>query len=170
MRRPNVHSLCVLLFAGFLTCSTIVQAAIAIPRSYIVEYSTTDQHDAIDSELMPYKDLYQIHHVYSSRLFHGMSFTLKDDPAMAATLLPGGVSPVSYAQTDKLHPVYTHLEKHPVIKNIYPIYNVPRPQWQPNQRNVTFPYSNNDVQIYDIHQRLNIQGQDVLIGVLDSGR
>jgi len=99
-----------------------------------------------------------------------MSFTLKDDPAMAATLLPGGVSPVSYAQTDKLHPVYTHLEKHPVIKNIYPIYNVPRPQWQPNQRNVTFPYSNNDVQIYDIHQRLSIQGQDVLIGVLDSGR
>lgn len=89
---------------------------------------------------------------------------------MAATLLSGGVSPVSYAQTDKLHPVYTHLEKHPVIKNIYPIYNVPRPQWQPNQRNVTFPYSNNDVQIYDIHQRLNIQGQDVLIGVLDSGR
>ncbi|KAL7320251.1 hypothetical protein PS15m_000155 [Mucor circinelloides] len=169
MRRPNVHSLCVLLFAGFLTCSTIVQAAIAIPRSYIVEYSTTDQHDAIDSELTPYKDLYQIHHVYSSRLFHGMSFTLKDDPAMAATLLSGGVSPVSYAQKDKLHPVYTHLEKHPVIKNIYPIYNVPRPQWQPNQRNGTFPYSNNDVQIYDIHQRLNIQGQDVLIGVLDSG-
>ncbi|KAL0145647.1 peptidase S8/S53 domain-containing protein [Mucor lusitanicus] len=162
--------LCVLIFAVLLTWSTLVQAAIAIPRSYIAEYSTNDQHDTIDSALSPYKDLYQIHHVYSSRLFHGMSFTLKDDPATAAaTSVGAGINPVSYAQTDKLHPVYTHLEQHPVIKHIYPIYQVPRPQWQPNQRNVTFPYSNNDVQIYDIHQRLGIQGQDVLIGVLDSG-
>ncbi|KAL9558413.1 hypothetical protein MBANPS3_000913 [Mucor bainieri] len=168
------RDLCVLLCGALLsTWITLVQAAIAIPRSYIVEYSTNDQHDNIDSELTPYKDLYQIHHVYSSRLFHGMSFTLKDDPAVAATSVGthagAGINPVSYAQTDKLHPVYTHLEQHPVIKNIYPIYEVPRPQWQPNQRNVTFPYSNNDVQIYDIHQQLGIQGQDVLIGVLDSG-
>ncbi|GAN05308.1 subtilisin-like protease [Mucor ambiguus] len=165
----QVH--CVLIFAVLLTWSTLVQAAIAIPRSYIVEYSTNDQHDTIDSELTPYKDLYQIHHVYSSRLFHGMSFTLKDDPAIAATSVAAGagINPVSYAQIDKLHPVYTHLEQHPVIKNIYPIYEVPRPQWQPNQRNATFPYSNNDVQIYDIHQQLGIQGQNVLIGVLDSG-
>ncbi|KAI8637780.1 peptidase S8/S53 domain-containing protein [Parasitella parasitica] len=156
------------LFAGLLTCN-IVQAAIAIPRSYIVEYSQNDKHDAIGSELLPYEGLYEIHHVYSSRIFHGMSFTLKDDPSNAATPLRPFPSPVSYSQTDKLHPVYNHLEQHPVIKKIYPVYEVPRPQWQPNQRNVTFPYSNSDVQIYDIHQQLNIQGQNVLIGVLDSG-
>ncbi|KAK4518140.1 uncharacterized protein ATC70_001491 [Mucor velutinosus] len=169
MRRISVYGLCVLLLTALLTWSTLVQAAIAIPRSYIVEYSTNGQHNTVDSELAPYKDLYQIHHVYSSRLFHGMSFTLKDDPAVTATFVGAGINPVSYTQVDKLHPVYTHLEQHPVIKNIYPIYEVPRPQWQPNQRNVTFPYSNNDVQIYDIHQKLGIQGQDVLIGVLDSG-
>lgn len=165
--RINVNSLFVVLFAGFLSCN-IAQAAVAIPRSYIVEYSQNDHHDTIDSELTQYKDLYQIHHIYSSRLFHGMSFTLKGDPVPSKGSQPV-VNPVSYAQTDKIHPVYTHLEQHPVIKNIYPIYEVPRPQWQPNQRNVTFPYSNNDVQIYDIHQKLNIKGQDVLVGVLDSG-
>jgi hypothetical protein len=169
------------LFAGVASAflCTLTEAAIAIPRSYIVEY--TQQGDkpnyqkSITDDLSQYEDLYQVHHMYSSPIFQGMSFTLKDSPQLNSKPEKQHLSkyksqqPASYAASDKHHPVFNQLQKNPIIKNIYPIYEVPRPQSFASQRNVTFPYSNEDSQIYDFHQKLGITGEGILVGVLDSG-
>jgi hypothetical protein len=176
----NEHSF--LLFTGVTSaflCTTI-EASMAIPRSYIVEYAQQDgksnYQKSITDDLSQYQDLYEIHHMYSSPIFQGMSFTLKDTPQSSSSgaqkqhrSSPQPQQPISYAAADKHHPVFNQLQNHPIIKNIYPIYEVPRPQALPNQRNITFPYSNEDAQIYDIHQKLGITGEGVLVGVLDSG-
>lgn len=152
-----------LLYIGITSVflCVLIEASITIPRSYIVEYAHQDDklndHKIITDDLSQYKDLFQIHHTYSSTIFQGMSLTLKDAQS------------VSYDAADKDHLVLAHLQNHPAIKNIYPIYEVPRPQALPSQRNVTFPYSNEDSQIYDFHQKLGITGEGILIGVLDSG-
>jgi hypothetical protein len=164
---------------GILLLICTVEAAITIPRSYIVEYVQKDDinhHDTINSGLSQYQDLYNIHHTYSSAIFQGMSFSLKDSSlSQSQPQNHPSLTPVAYSTSsanDKKHPVYNHLQNHPAIKSIYPIYEVPRPQWMPNSKNniYTFPYSNSDSQIYDIHQKLGITGRDILIGVLDSGK
>lgn len=140
-----------------------IETASTIPKSYIVEYAQQENiHSIIHQDLAQHQDLYNIHHTYDSPIFHGMSFSLKEVPQEST------MQPVAYSS---VHPVYHHLSNSPAIKNIYPIYEVPRPQWMPNSKtfNPTFPYMNNDVQIYDIHKDLGITGNEILIGVLDSG-
>jgi hypothetical protein len=167
------------LTATFFLIYTI-EAVITIPRSYIVEYaqqdSTSNHHDTISNDLFQYRDLYNIHHTYSSPIFQGMSFSLKDPSPLSVPQHPHqSITPAAYSTItsfdDKIHPVYNHLQNHPAIKSIYPIYEVPRPQWMPNSRNYnySFPYSNRDSQVGDVHQKLGITGEGILIGVLDSG-
>ncbi|KAI9269971.1 peptidase S8/S53 domain-containing protein [Helicostylum pulchrum] len=159
----------ILLTVTFIFAYTI-EATSIIPRSYIVEYVDADNHDTINNDLSQYQDLYYIHHTYSSAIFHGMSFSLKDP----AHTKPSNhrLVPVAYSTVnDKTHPVFNHLSVHPAIKKIYPVYKVPRPQWMPSIKNAshTFPYANQDSQILDIHTQLGISGKDILIGILDSG-
>lgn len=162
-----------LLVTGVSIFINTIESAVTIPRSYIVEYAQQDDtHDIINNDLLQYQDLYKIHHTYSSPIFHGMSFSLKESPK-SQPQQHQSIIPVAYSSVnDQKHPVFNHLSNNPAIKKIYPIYEVPRPQWMPNSKTYshTFPYSNNDSQIYDIHQKLGITGRDILIGVLDSGK
>lgn len=149
----------------------MLEAATAIPRSYIVEYTddntSQNHHQAIESDLLLYNNFYKVHQTYSSSIFQGMSFTLKDyEENENKNQLP---NPVSYSITDNKHPVYSTLQNHPSVKRIFPIYEVPRPQWKIHEQTITFPYSNKDSEIVSIHQNLGITGEDILIGVLDSG-
>lgn len=153
-------------------CTT--EAANIIPKSYIVEYSQEDHHDIISNDLSQYKDLYDVHHTFSSPIFHGMSFSLKDSSEVQSKQHQP-FAPVSYSaisNNTESHPVYEHLQNHPAIKRIYPIHEVPRPQWVSTtngNNNFTLPFSNRDAQTYDIHEKLGITGEDILIGILDSG-
>lgn len=159
------------LTVGLTACIFYVHAATTIPKSYIVEYAQDNLHDMIDDGLSQYRDLYDIHHTYSSSIFHGMSFSLKEPNEMRATQHKP-FSPVSYSSSnDKKHPVFEHLQNHPAIKRIYPNYEVPRPQWMSNSEKYdhTFPYDNSDTQVYDIHKKFGITGEGILVGVLDSG-
>lgn len=160
-----------LLLATTLVFAYTVEAMNIIPRSYIVEYAPgTDHHNVLQRDLFQFQELYEIHHTYASPIFHGMSFTLKDPPAIPKTQHKH-LTPVSYSVNDKIHPVFNHISVHPAIKNIYPVYEVPRPQWIQNPKDIsyTFPYVNKDSQIDDIHKELGITGKGILIGVLDSG-
>lgn len=156
--------LILLLGLTFLWLCQISEATDAIPRSYIVEYTDLNHHQSIKDDLSLYNDFYQVHHTYSSPIFQGMSFTLKDHQQSN-----GFPTPVSYSATDDIHPVYNKLQNHPSIKRIFPIYEVPRPQWNTENQNITFPYSNQDTEIFSIHEKLGITGEGVLVGVLDSG-
>lgn len=158
------------LMMGVFSFLNIIESANTIPKSFIVEYAQQEGiHAIINKDLAHYQDLYNIHHTYSSPIFHGMSFSLKE-PSQSQP--QQSIIPVAYSSTNnQKHPVLKHLENNPAIKNIYPIYEVPRPQWMPNSKTFdgTFPYSNSDSQIYDIHKDLKITGKDILVGVLDSG-
>ncbi|KAI8883554.1 subtilisin-like protein [Backusella circina FSU 941] len=75
----------------------------------------------------------------------------------------------AFSKRDEDHPVFDNLVNHPLIKKIYPMYELPRPQWTRKSHDNKFPYENKISQINQIHEKLGITGKDVLVGVLDSG-
>lgn len=155
-----------------LFCNIFESVSTIIPQSYIVEYTDTDRsedhHQIIETDLSAYNDYYQVHHTYSSPIFHGMSFTLKNyqENETAKSFF----QPASYSTANNDHPVYHKLKNHPSIKRIFPVYEVPRPQSQlVSERDLQLPYSNTDTEVFSIHEKLGIRGNGILIGILDSG-
>ncbi|KAI8970374.1 peptidase S8/S53 domain-containing protein [Mycotypha africana] len=164
------------LFNFAATTIFIVEAVNAIPRSYIVEYEHNSggsnyHHNAVNQELEQYNDLYKVKHVYSSPIFNGMSVTLNDNHTkqLQQHSAVSSIASTLAKSNDHHHPVFSQLRSHPVVKHIYPIYEVPRPQWKANQEDISLPYLGRDSQVNDIHSKLGLTGKDVLIGVLDSG-
>ncbi|KAG0179243.1 hypothetical protein DFQ28_003160 [Apophysomyces sp. BC1034] len=56
----------------------------------------------------------------------------------------------------------------PVVKKIYPIYEIPRPQWV-KEKNNTLPYEDWLSEITRVHDKMKLTGKGMLIGILDSG-
>jgi hypothetical protein len=133
-----------------------IQAVKPIPKSYIVEYNEDiNTHQLVKRGLDEYSSFYEVKDTFESPIFRGMSIGLKQH----------GLS-----KRDEDHPVFDNLAKHPLIKNIYPMYELPRPQWTRKPIDNKFPYENKVSQINQIHERLGITGKGVLVGVLDSGK
>ncbi|RCI05488.1 hypothetical protein CU098_011139 [Rhizopus stolonifer] len=107
--------------------------------SFIIEYR---QEDYLVIQHYINAQQYQVHHIFNSTLLYGMSFSLKDNRQTVS---------------------------HPAIQKIYPVSEIPRPQWRSDNQTTTIPFVNKDTQIYDVYRELNITGQGILIGVLDSG-
>ncbi|KAI9495423.1 hypothetical protein BDB00DRAFT_814593 [Zychaea mexicana] len=132
--------------------------------------SIIQQHNRLLSSLGPLSQLLQIRQTYSSPLFHGVSINLRDnnnnDPP--STIVD---TVVNKATIGPHHPVlFEQLIRSPDVLNIYPIMQVPQPQWiEEEEDNVHLPYENKLSQLKDIHQSLNITGSGITVGILDSG-
>lgn len=132
-----------------------------VHNAYIIEFDqNTDNsiYQSIDNELHFYRNQYEIRQVYKSSLFKGISIQLK---SISQEQLP----PLSNVN----HPVMHHLSQHPAVVSISSVSRLIRPQSFDGLLNYTFPYSNSVSQAYDIHRQLNITGEGILIGILDSG-
>ncbi|KAI8144494.1 peptidase S8/S53 domain-containing protein [Fennellomyces sp. T-0311] len=128
-----------------------------VPGAYMIEYADhgSVQHNRLLSSLEPLSNLFTIRQTYSTNLFRGISIHLHD----SAT--DGIVNNIA------IHPVLQQLVGHPDIQNVYPVLEVPRPQWIENQ--VHLPFENKLSQLKDVHKILNITGSGITVGILDSG-
>ncbi|KAI8377473.1 peptidase S8/S53 domain-containing protein [Radiomyces spectabilis] len=111
------------------------------------------------------KESVQIRHTYASSLFRGMSFTLKDNTSHNNSAI---ASPSSQ-NLESEHPVLTHMANYPAVKRMYPVYEIPRPQWLFSEDGRDRPYENHITELKDVHEKLHLTGQGVTVCVLDTG-
>ena len=155
-----------------------------IPGAFIIEYAednTADtiiqQHNRLLSTLGPFSQSLDIRQTYSSSLFRGVSVNLDNNnnnnnnnnsPSSSVIKTVANNSDNNGVEAQH-HPVLKQLIRNPSVLNIYPIMEVPRPQWIVEENQVRMPYENSLSQLKDIHQALNITGSGITVGVLDSG-
>ncbi|KAI7860449.1 peptidase S8/S53 domain-containing protein [Circinella umbellata] len=151
-----------------------------IPGAFIIEYAednTSDsiiqQHNRLLSTLGPLSQSLDVRQTYSSPLFRGVSVNLDNynSPSSPSFSAMKTVANNSYNNEieDPHHPVLKQLIRNPSVINIYPIMEVPRPQWIVEENQVRMPYENTLSQLNNIHQELNITGSGITVGILDSG-
>ncbi|KAG2226320.1 hypothetical protein INT45_005992 [Circinella minor] len=152
-----------------------------IPGAFIIEYAednTSDsiiqQHNRLLSTLGPLSQSLDVRQTYSSPLFRGVSVNLDNNNSPSSSPSFSALQTVANNSSnneieDPHHPVLKQLIRNPSVLNIYPIMEVPRPQWIVEEKQVRMPYENTLSQLKNIHQELNITGSGITVGILDSG-
>ncbi|ORZ20206.1 peptidase S8/S53 domain-containing protein [Absidia repens] len=174
----------------------------AIPNTYLLEYvdntNLPKHHLRVMSLLAPITQAMKVRQVYNnSKIFSGMSVQFNSEHHVRTFSKLLDLHPHSIIDLSSTSPLPTTKRKksrlnrravanNPWVKAIYPIYQVPRPEWiafdsDSNANNVmssTFasspvlpqrPFDDHSSQIQSVHEKLGITGKDVTVCLLDSG-
>lgn len=149
---------------AFLSITTfnIVLGDSIIPGAFLIEYAGQSAigHTQILSALKPLSHLFRVRQTYASSLFNGLSIHLENQSEDG-----------SYPLTN--HPVLKQLLASPSVQRIYPVYNVPRPEWVTDSRtndNDQLPFENSQTQLGTVRSEYGLTGAGVTVGLIDSGK
>lgn len=143
--------------------------ATLIPDAYIVEYSDKQQGNSILSSLDRLTHPYHIRQTYASPVFNGLSLHLS---AASRNSTNNNNESITEA-IDNIHPILAYLYAHPGVRRVYPVRNVPRPQWVDRKdinETSSLPYDNNLTQLKGMYGEMKLTGAGVTVGIIDSGK
>ncbi|CDH52138.1 subtilisin-like protease [Lichtheimia corymbifera JMRC:FSU:9682] len=150
-----------------------------LPGRYIIEFSddyvgTTEQFlDEVEREHQSFRWT-MAHDYHSNRhpdsIFRGISIHMEEQPGIRA----------ANTATMSEHQVMRHvMEKH-LVKRVFPVFEVPRPKL--HRHNIIraqaldispevsgLPFSHAMTQVNRVHSELGLDGEGVLVGIIDTG-